>query len=41
VGAVDEVDLHRPQFDVDERAIGIGVKVLAATALTALWGGAR
>ena len=41
VGAVDEVDIHRPQFDVDERAIGIGVKVLAATALTALWGGAR
>lgn len=40
-GTIDEVDIHRPEFDVDERAIGIGVKVLAATALTALWGGAR
>ncbi|GLW96186.1 amidohydrolase [Microtetraspora sp. NBRC 16547] len=41
-GAVNEVDIHRPEFDVDERAIGVGVKTLAATALTALWGdGAR
>jgi amidohydrolase len=31
-------DLHQPVFDVDERAIGVGVRVLAATALTALWG---
>ncbi|GII53180.1 peptidase [Planotetraspora thailandica] len=38
-GAIDEVDIHRPEFDVDERAIGYGVKVMAATALTALWGG--
>jgi metal-dependent amidase/aminoacylase/carboxypeptidase family protein len=30
-------DLHQPTFDVDERAIGIGVRVMAATALTALW----
>jgi amidohydrolase len=30
-------DLHQPVFDVDERAIGVGVRVLAATALTALW----
>ncbi|GAA4578773.1 M20 family metallopeptidase [Planotetraspora phitsanulokensis] len=37
-GAIDEVDIHRPQFDVDERAIGYGLKVMAATALTALWG---
>ncbi|MEZ0072780.1 amidohydrolase [Planotetraspora sp. GP83] len=37
-GSIDEVDIHRPQFDVDERAIGVGVKVMAATALTALWG---
>ncbi len=31
-------DLHQPVFDVDERAIGVGVRVMAATALTALWG---
>ena len=30
-------DLHQPTFDVDERAIGVGVKVMAATAITALW----
>jgi amidohydrolase len=30
-------DLHQPVFDVDERAIGVGVRVMAATALTALW----
>jgi len=30
-------DLHQPSFDVDERAIAVGVRVLAATALTALW----
>ena len=30
-------DLHQATFDVDERAIGVGVRVLAATALTALW----
>jgi amidohydrolase len=30
-------DLHQPTFDVDERAIGTGVRVMAATALTALW----
>jgi amidohydrolase len=35
-------DLHQPVFDVDERAIAVGVRVMAATALTALWGdGAR
>ncbi len=33
----EELDLHRPEFDVDERAIGVGVQVLAATALNALW----
>jgi metal-dependent amidase/aminoacylase/carboxypeptidase family protein len=37
-GAVIQHDLHQPSFDVDERAIGTGVRVLAATALTALWG---
>jgi amidohydrolase len=36
-GTTEEVDIHRPRFDVDERAIGVGVKVMAATALTALW----
>jgi amidohydrolase len=30
------LDLHRGTFDVDERAIGIGVRVLARTALHAL-----
>jgi amidohydrolase len=30
-------DLHQPTFDVDERAIGTGIRVMAATALTALW----
>ncbi len=29
-------DSHQPMFDVDERAIGAGVRVLAATAVTAL-----
>lgn len=33
----EEVDIHRPRFDIDERAIGVGVKVMATTALTALW----
>jgi amidohydrolase len=36
-GAAACRDLHQPAFDVDERAIGVGVRVLAATALTALW----
>jgi amidohydrolase len=36
-GAPEELDLHRPTFDVDERAIGVGVHVMAATALNALW----
>jgi amidohydrolase len=35
-GAVVQHDLHQPSFDVDERAIGIGIRALAATALTAL-----
>jgi amidohydrolase len=30
------VDLHQPTFDVDEAAIGVGVRVLAAAALAAL-----
>jgi amidohydrolase len=34
----DDLDIHRGTFDIDERAIGIGVKVMAATALAALEG---
>ncbi len=30
------LDLHASTFDIDERAIGFGVKVLVATALKAL-----
>jgi amidohydrolase len=36
-GAVASHDLHQPTFDVDERCIGVGVRVLAATAVNALW----
>ena len=35
-GSVDEFDIHQPMFDVDERCIGVGVKVMAATAMTAI-----
>ncbi|HLK01147.1 MAG TPA: amidohydrolase [Streptosporangiaceae bacterium] len=38
-GGTEVGDLHQPIFDVDERAIGIGVRMLAATAITALWDG--
>lgn len=31
-----DLDLHQGTFDVDERAIGIGIKVMAATALAAV-----
>ncbi|WP_283138579.1 M20 family metallopeptidase [Rhizohabitans arisaemae] len=34
-------DIHQPTFDVDERAIAAGVRLMAATALTALWEGQR
>jgi amidohydrolase len=37
-GTAVQRDLHQPSFDVDERAIGVGVRVMVATALTALWG---
>jgi amidohydrolase len=40
-GSPGEYDLHRGDFDVDERCIPVGIRVLAATALTALWDGAR
>jgi hypothetical protein len=36
-GSTQSRDIHQPTFDVDERAIGVGIKVLAATAITALW----
>lgn len=36
-GMAGAYDLHRGTFDVDERCIPIGVRVMVATALTALW----
>jgi amidohydrolase len=38
-GSSDDFDIHQPTFDVDERAIGIGVRLMAATALTAMGNG--
>ena len=35
-GGGPPLDLHRGTFDVDERAIGVGVRLLARTALHAL-----
>src|SRR5215469_12116779 len=35
-GSAEEFDIHQAVFDVDERAIGHGVRLMAATALTAL-----
>jgi amidohydrolase len=40
-GSADDFDIHQAAFDVDERAIGIGVKLMAATALTAISGDIR
>src|ERR1700734_1452579 len=37
-GSGDDFDIHQPAFDVDERAIGIGVRLQVATALTAMGG---
>jgi metal-dependent amidase/aminoacylase/carboxypeptidase family protein len=31
-----DLDIHQANFDIDERAIGVGVKVMSATALLAL-----
>jgi amidohydrolase len=36
LGSERPVDLHQPTFDVDEAAIGVGVRVLVAAALAAL-----
>jgi amidohydrolase len=35
-GSLDDFDIHQPLFDVDERCIGVGIKVMAATAMMAL-----
>jgi amidohydrolase len=39
-GSAQEFDIHQPTFDVDERAIGVGVRLLAGAALTAIADGA-
>src|SRR5580658_9670189 len=36
-GSATSLDIHQPTFDVDERAIGVGVKAMVATAINALW----
>jgi amidohydrolase len=38
-GSADDFDIHQPTFDINERAIGLGVRLMAATALTAMCGG--
>ena len=35
-GTPDNVDIHQPRFDVDERCIAVGVRLMAATALSAI-----
>ena len=35
-GSPHDFDIHQATFDVDERAIGVGVRLMTATALTAL-----
>jgi amidohydrolase len=35
-GSAADFDIHQGTFDVDERAIGIGIRLMAATALTAM-----
>src|SRR5258708_39279899 len=39
-GSGGDFDIPQPTFDVDERAIGVGIRLMAATALTAIRGGA-
>src|SRR5690606_16014275 len=36
-GSGEQLDIHQGTFDVDESCIGMGVRFMAATALTALW----
>jgi len=38
-GSGDDLDIHQPTFDIDESAIGVGVRLMVATALTAMCGG--
>ncbi len=38
-GSDEDFDIHQATFDVDERAIGVGVRLMAATAVTALSAG--
>jgi amidohydrolase len=38
-GSASDFDIHQAVFDVDERAIGYGVRLMAATALTAMHDG--
>jgi len=40
-GSETSFDLHQPAFDVDERAIAVGIRVMTATSLTALWDDSR
>jgi amidohydrolase len=35
-GSVEKFDIHQPMFDVDEGCIAVGIKVMTATALTAI-----
>jgi amidohydrolase len=37
-GSGADFDIHQPAFDVDERAIGVGIRLMVATALTAMGG---
>jgi amidohydrolase len=39
-GSDVKLDIHQSSFDVDERAIGYGVRVMVHTALAALSAGA-
>src|SRR5580658_4476802 len=36
-GSNRTLDIHQPTFDIDESAIATGVRVMAATAINALW----
>jgi amidohydrolase len=37
-GSDEDTDIHQAAFNIDERAIGIGMRVMAAAALTAISG---
>jgi amidohydrolase len=39
-GTPTDLDIHQANFDIDEQALGVGVKVLVTAALIALGGGA-